>query len=220
MSKVLTTLGVSNRALGFVGGFAGDEIEGRLLNEGIPADFVRISEETRTNIIINELSSGNQAVFSAGGPEVQPYELLQLVHKVERLEGTDMVVISGSLPPGISPEIYRKLVGMAKERGARAVLDADGQALKVGISALPGVIKPNVHELSRLVGKDLNGMEEVVPAARGLQQGGIAIVLVSMGPEGILLVSEKETYLAAHPAWRSRIPLVPATLPWLDLCSG
>jgi len=52
---------------GFVGGFAGDEIEGRLLNEGILADFIRISAETRTNIIINDMSSGNQAVFSARG---------------------------------------------------------------------------------------------------------------------------------------------------------
>ncbi len=58
VSKVLTTLEVSNKALGFVGGFAGEELEGRLLNEGISCDFIRISGETRTNIIVNDMSTG------------------------------------------------------------------------------------------------------------------------------------------------------------------
>ena len=58
VSKVLTSLGVSNKALGFVGGFAGEELEGLLINEGIACNFVRISGGTRTNIIINETESG------------------------------------------------------------------------------------------------------------------------------------------------------------------
>ena len=57
VSRVLTSLEVVNKALGFVGGFAGEELEGRLLNEGIACDFVRISGETRTNIIVNETST-------------------------------------------------------------------------------------------------------------------------------------------------------------------
>jgi len=39
VSKVLKTLGASNRALAFVGGFAGEELEGRLLNQGVACDF-------------------------------------------------------------------------------------------------------------------------------------------------------------------------------------
>ncbi len=58
VSKVLTTLGVSNKALGFVVGFAGEEVEGRLLNEGISCDFIRISGETRTNIIVDDIATG------------------------------------------------------------------------------------------------------------------------------------------------------------------
>jgi 6-phosphofructokinase 2 len=114
VSKVLTTLGVSNKALGFVGGFAGEELEGRLTNEGISCDFIRISGETRTNIIINEMSTGSQTIFSASGPEIKPYELMQIIHKVERLEKPDIIIISGSLPPGVHPEIYRKIIEMSK----------------------------------------------------------------------------------------------------------
>src|SRR4030042_3719716 len=95
VSRVLTILGISNKALGFVGGFDGEELEGRLVNEGISCDFIRISGETRTNIIVNDMSTGSQTVFSASGPEIKSYELMKMIHKVEKLEKPDIVIISG-----------------------------------------------------------------------------------------------------------------------------
>lgn len=59
VSKVLKNFGLDNIALGFVGGFAGRELEGRLLNEGIQTDFIRVAGETRTNIIIHEKDAEN-----------------------------------------------------------------------------------------------------------------------------------------------------------------
>jgi 6-phosphofructokinase 2 len=199
VSKVLTTLKVLNKALGFIGGFAGEEVEGRLLNEGISCDFIRISGETRTNIVVNDMSNRKQTVYSASGPEIRPYELMRIIHKVEKLERPDIVVISGSLPPGIHPEIYRKLVAIAKDKGARVILDTDGDALKVGVQGFPEVIKPNIHELSRLVGTELKGMDAIIRAALNVHKQGVKIVLVSMGAKGILLVSKSKLYLASPP---------------------
>jgi 6-phosphofructokinase 2 len=199
VSKVLTTLEVRNYALGFIGGFAGEEVEGRMLNEGISCDFIRISGETRTNIVVNDMSNRKQTVFSASGPEIRPYELMRIIHKVEKLERPHIVVISGSLPPGIHPEIYRKLVAIAKDKGARVILDTDGNALKVGVQGLPEVIKPNIHELSRLVGTELKGIDAITRAAVNVHKQGVKIVLVSMGAKGILLVSKSKRYLASPP---------------------
>lgn len=199
VSRVLTTLGVSNKAVGFVGGFAGEELEGRLLNEGISCDFIRIPGETRTNIIVNDMSNRSQTVFSASGPEIKPYELMQMIHKIEKLEKPDIVTISGSLPPGVHPEIYRKIIEIAKNKGARTILDTDGDALKVGIQGFPDVIKPNTHELSRLVDIEFKEMDEIISAAQSVREKGIRIVLVSMGSRGILLIGEKEQYLASPP---------------------
>ncbi|GMT46599.1 MAG: tagatose-6-phosphate kinase [bacterium] len=199
VSRVLTTLGVVNKALGFVGGFAGEELEGRLLNEGIACDFVRISGETRTNIIVNEASTGNQTVFNARGPEIRPYEVMQMIHKVEKVENPEIVVISGSLPPGVNPEIYRKIIEIFRGRGAMVILDTDGDALRVGINGLPNVIKPNIHELGRLVGRELQKQDEIISAANSVLKLGTGIVLVSMGAEGVLLIAEKEQYLASPP---------------------
>jgi 6-phosphofructokinase 2 len=199
VSKVLKNLGVDNIALGFVGGFAGRELEGRLLNEGIETDFVRVSGETRTNIIIHETGTGKQLAFNARGPEIKPDELMQFIEQLEKLPCGDVVAIGGSIPLGVSPEIYRKIISLVKKCKAKVVLDVDGEALRQGIKALPNVIKPNIHELSELAGRELNGLDDVVSAARSINQQGVEIVLVSMGAKGILLVSDGQQYLAVPP---------------------
>lgn len=190
VSKVLTKFGVNNKALGFVGGFAGEELEGLLINEGIACDFVRISGRTRTNIIVNDLSMGTQTLFNARGPTITAYELMQIIHKIENLSDADYVVISGSLPKGVNPEIYRKIIEIALGNGARAILDTDGEALMVGLKGLPTIIKPNIHELSRFTGRPLAGLDSVIQAANEVRAQGIEIVLVSMGSQGMLMVCD------------------------------
>ena len=199
VSKVLKNLGVDNIALGFVGGFAGRELEGRLLNEGIETDFVRVSGETRTNIIIHETGTGKQLAFNARGPEIKPDELMQFIEQLEKLPCGEVVAIGGSIPLGVSPEIYRKIINLVKKCQAKVVLDVDGEALRQGIKALPNVIKPNIHELSELAGRELKGLDDVVSAAKSINQQGVEIVLVSMGAKGILLVSDGQQYLAVPP---------------------
>ena len=199
VSKVLTSLGISNKALGFVGGFAGEELEGLLINEGIACNFVRISGGTRTNIIINETESGRQTLFNARGPEIKPYELMQMIHKVEKLDSPEFVIISGSLPPGVNPEIYRKIIEIVKSNGAKAVLDTDGEAFKIGMLEQPDIIKPNIHELSRQTGRKLEKIDDIQNAAHKFRDQGIETVLVSMGARGMLLVGNNVQCLASPP---------------------
>jgi 6-phosphofructokinase 2 len=199
VSRVLTNLGVTNKAIGFIGGFDGEEFKGRLLNEGIVNDFIHISEEIRTNIIINERSTGSQFLFNARGPHIKPHELSKFIHSLENLHNPQIVIMSGSLPPGVNPEIYRRVTGIMREKGARVCLDADGDALSVGIRGRPDIIKPNINELSRLVGSPLRTDEEILAAARNVHGQGIHTVLVSQGAQGILLVSETEEYWAVPP---------------------
>lgn len=199
VSKVLTKFGVKNKALGFVGGFAGEELEGLLINEGIACDFVRISGRTRTNIIVNDMGAGTQTIFNAKGPTISAYELMQIIHKIEHLDSPDYVVISGSLPLGVNPEIYRKIIEIAKGKGAKVILDTDGEALTVGMQELPTIIKPNIHELSRLTGVPLHGLDSVIEAALNVRDLGIEIVLVSMGSSGMLMVSDLGRQLVQPP---------------------
>lgn len=200
VSRVLNELEVPNIALGFAGGFAGDELEGRLINEGIGCRFIRIREETRTNIILNDLTTHRQTVFSAKGPGIEPFELIRLVRLIESLENPETFIISGSIPEGVHSEIYRKIIDQVRSQGAYVALDTDGAALKAGIQAGPQLIKPNIHELGRLIGRELGSIPEIVDAARDLVGKGIETVLVSMGPQGILMVTAATVLHAIPPA--------------------
>jgi 6-phosphofructokinase 2 len=199
VSKVLTSFGVTNKALGFVGGFAGEELEGILINEGIACDFVRIAGRTRTNIIINDMASGNQTLYNAKGPEISAFELMQIIHKVEDFERPDFVILSGSLPGGVNPEIYRKIIEISKSKGAKVVLDTDAEALRIGLQEHPTMIKPNLHELSRISGRKLDTIDSIITEAKKVRLGGIEIVLVSMGSRGMLMVCDEGQYLAKPP---------------------
>jgi 6-phosphofructokinase 2 len=142
VSRVLTNLGVTNTALGFLGGFVGDELECRLTSEGVRSDLIRISGETRTNIIVHEVETGRHILLTASGPEVAPYEINALFSKLDGLGDPSSIAIGGSLPPGVHPEIYRRIIWAMKKRNAVTFLDADGDALRVGIQGGPTYIKP------------------------------------------------------------------------------
>ncbi len=190
VSRVLSNFGVPNVALGFVGGFAGLEIEGLLINEGVNFDFVKISEETRTNIVINSQSHEKQIIISAVGPHIPPFELTKFMEKINSVDNPSYVIISGSLPEGLKPAVYAKIIDTVKSLGAKVVLDTDGEALAFNINHKPDIIKPNKHEISRVVGRELQTIEDIIVAAKEINRKGIKTILVSMGKEGILYVSE------------------------------
>jgi len=199
VSKVLTAFGIENRALGFIAGFAGRQLEGQLVRDGTGCSFIPVSGETRINVIVHEIATGRQIIFNSLGPKVKPFELIEIVDVVKRVEEPEFVSIGGSLPPGAHPEIYRKIIETARLRGAKVVLDVDREALSVGIRGKPDIIKPNIHELSHLSGKKLEKREEILEAARKINRKGVETVLVSMGPKGILLVSDGKAYQAVPP---------------------
>jgi 6-phosphofructokinase 2 len=199
VSRVLTKLGLPNRALGFIGGYAGDELECRLISEGVDSDFVRISGETRTNIVLHESCTGRQILLTTSGPEISPYELGRLLKQVESLKDPTIVAMGGSLPPGVHPEIYRRMITLLRKKGILTILDADGEALRVGIQGNPDYIKPNIHELGRLVRRELTNIEEVMESAEEVRRLGVGTVLVSWGAKGMVLVGEEGSYLAVPP---------------------
>ena len=154
VSRVLTNLGVPNVALGFVGGFVGEELECRLEYEGVQTDMVRVSGETRTNIIVNETAGeGRHLLLTAKGPKIDPYELGSLFRKIEGLSEATMMAIGGSLPRGVHPDAYRRIITVMRRKGAITLLDADGENLRTGVKACPEYIKPNRREMSELVGE-------------------------------------------------------------------
>ncbi len=198
VSRALREMGSDNVALGLVGGFDGKELEGRLLLSGVACRFTRIANETRTNIIIQDESNGTETALLARGPEVEPPELMDFLEVLERSPDMNFLIISGSLPPGLTPEVYSRMITIGNERGARVVLDTAGEALRQSIRARPEVIKPNRSELAELAGRELPDIRSMADYSMGLLDR-VKTVLVSMGADGMLMVTSGQVVYARPP---------------------
>lgn len=199
VSRVIKEMGGRSIALGFVGGYDGLELEGRLINDGVLSNFIRIAGTTRTNIILKEKASSHQYVISAPGPHVSAHELSQIYQQIVSLPDMTYLVMSGSIPPGLKPSVYGQFIMAAKAKGAMVALDADGEAMREGVRSAPDFIKPNLKELSRLVGREVNTEQEIMEACDPLFNRGITIVMVSRGAKGILTVTHDEAYRCVPP---------------------
>lgn len=204
VSRAIRRLGGDSMALGFIGGHNGRVMVELLKAEGVTTYFTPIAQETRRNLIVST-ARGTQTIFNARGPDVSAEEWrCFLVHlRALELRGA-YVVLGGSLPRGAPPDAYGQIVRLAQGRGARAVLDADGQPLKAGLRARPFAIKPNVNELRRLTGRTLRSERDIVRAARAVNRKGVEIVIVSRGRAGLLLVSRAERWRAVPPSVKVR----------------
>lgn len=200
VSRAIKELGGHSVALGLVGGFSGLELQGRLINEGITCDFVTIADDTRTNIIVKDYATKKQMLLSAPGPEVRPQDVAAIYNKIAHLcPAPNFVVMGGSLPRGITQNIYAQLIKVIVTQGGKAVLDADDEPLRLGLEAKPYIIKPNIHELSRLAGREIQDLKGILSIARKLNKTGVEIVVVTMGQKGLVLVSEGITIHCISP---------------------
>lgn len=185
---------------GFIGGHNGEFILEQTVLEGLESDFVRTVGESRICIAIVDPIQKTQTELNEVGPEITADELSLLKAKFENLVSTvDYVVISGSTPPGVPDDIYKDLIGIANRYGTRCVLDASGLPLAEGIDAVPYMVKPNIHELSTVLGRQLATIEEAVDAASELNQRGIEIVVVTFGRDGAIAVTRDSAWRAIPP---------------------
>lgn len=188
VSIVLGNLGIKSTALGFIAGFTGDEIVRRLHNGGINSEFIKINDGiSRINI---KLKSIDGTEINGQGPHIDSSHIEQLMNRLRRLESGDILVLAGSIPAGISDNIYKDIMDMLKDKGVQIVVDATSRLLTNVLEYKPFFIKPNQHELGDIFNVTLNTQEEVIPYALKLKKMGAVNVCVSMGGKGAILVAD------------------------------
>ncbi|HEY9886200.1 MAG TPA: 1-phosphofructokinase [Vampirovibrionales bacterium] len=195
VSRVVKTLGGDTIATGFLGSFNGLHLEGLLINEGVTCDFIKIAQETRSNVIVFTQKSKDHIAFNSKGPSVTPYDLATLFHKITNLNTKpSFVMLGGSLPKGVSESIYGQLIYALKSQGIKVALDADNEPLKIGLKEKPNLIKPNSHEFSRLIGKKVESNQDILKEGQKFIEDGIETILVSMGSKGLIVFNKESAY--------------------------
>lgn len=195
VARVLKNFGVDVLATGLMAGFYGRRLIKELENEGIGNSFLEVEGETRTNLKIVDEERKITTEINEPGFAVFPKDLKRFEKKLtDLLNNAAILVIGGSLPVGAPETTYREYLQIAKEMGVKTILDADGPALKEGIKAGPYALKPNIYELEKLMGRRLDNEEEIVRAGREICEEGVALVVISMGSEGSIVLDREEAY--------------------------
>lgn len=191
ISYNLADLGVANIATGIAMGRTGEELVHILEDVGVACRFYTPEGgETRTNYALID-GEKNCTLISTKGPELTKETLdAFLVLYKELLSGVAFVVISGDASnftdsKGVS--LQAALFEIAKQNGAKVLLDASGKSLEECVKRSPYLIKPNVHELAELTKLPANTEDEIIAAIESLSPYQISIVAVSMGGEGSLV---------------------------------
>lgn len=196
VSRVLKHLGQASKCLGFIGGFTGDFIKEKLVEEGIETDFVAVNGDTRINV---KLKSNTETEINGVAPQITDDQLDALFAKLEKLTSEDILVLSGSVPGTLPVTIYKDMIEKVAGSRAKVVADTSGVAFKRVVTAKPFLIKPNHHELGEYFGVTVESFDDVKKYGKKLVDEGIEHVIVSMGGKGAIYI-DKDEYLFAPPA--------------------
>ena len=201
VAKVIRDFKREVNVTGFLGGIVAPIFKKCFQDEKINDHFINIKGTTRTNIQLFD-TKGKRTELLEKGPKIETNELTELLHKVEELSKESTVVaICGSAPRGVDEDYFTKLIQLCKNYCDKVIVDTSGSLLKVAIEQKPCLIKPNQDEMLELMGVKSATQDQMIEFAQEICRQGIEYVLISLGKEGAILVSEQG-------AWKGKAPEV------------
>ncbi len=180
VARALKLLGRPVIATGLAGGTVGNRVLERLAEESILADFTRIEGDSRTNLAVVDPTSGQQTEINERGPQVSADEIERFVEKLLYLApGASICALAGSIPPGLEPDVYARLIAELRNAGVLTVLDAEGEPMRAGLRAEPAVVVPNVLEAEAAVGHEFNDADDFLLGLNGLLEMGAGEAIIT-----------------------------------------
>lgn len=193
VSKAISRLGGNSLAVFTSGGYTGKMLEELIAKETIDSKVITVESMTRESFIAVDDNTNSQYRFGFTGGELSNAECDEILKTVRNAK-SNFLVVSGSLNEGLSDDFYQQIAQIAKENDTKLIVDTSGEPLKNVIKTGAYLIKPNVGELAKLIGVETLELEQVNDAAKQIiASGGAEIVVVSLGPQGAVMVT-KDSY--------------------------
>jgi 1-phosphofructokinase family hexose kinase len=193
-ARIAAALGADVLLVAALGGARGARYRQLLDEQGMSSSVVEVEGETRQTISI--VDDGDVVEIHEPWQGLSAQEADELVRTAEaELGGEAVVIVSGSLPPGAPVDLHARLVRAARERGAFTVLDTSTpQAFAAAARERPDLVKPNLHEATRIEGVETlaaSDLTEAAQLARRLAERVGCSVWLTLGAYGSLLISEQ-----------------------------
>jgi 6-phosphofructokinase 2 len=200
VARAIKKLGGSATAIYPAGGYTGKFFTQLLKKEGIDTIEIETVNHTRENLIVLDESTNQQYRFGMPGQPQIEKEWQQCLQAIDELKGVEFIVASGSLAPGIPAGIFGRIAVIARKKNAKLIVDTSGEALRYAVEKGVYLLKPNLGELSSLVGKEEIDIGMVIPLAKEIiSKGQSEVIVISLGAAGAMLVSKNESYHMVSP---------------------
>jgi 1-phosphofructokinase/tagatose 6-phosphate kinase len=196
IARAIKRLGQPVIATGFAGGATGTRVVEGLSGESILNDFVRIHDESRTNTVVLDPTTGMHTEINERGPAISDQELELFREKLLYLaQGASICVFAGSLPRGVEQDVYYALIREVRRLGVTTMIDTDGEPLRLAMRAEPDLVSPNELESEELVGHEFNDADDRAQAVLEMTRLGAreAIMTVSDGCYARVLEKSRPT---------------------------
>ena len=200
VSRALAHMGCNSTPLYLAGGYTGDFLQRMLAAENIKSLVIPTEGFTRTNITVVDESTGLQYRFGMVSPSIKETEWQQCLTILEQQEGVEFIVASGSIPHDVPTDFFGRVAAIAKKKKAKLIIDTSGDALQHAVTEGVFMIKPNRTELSALYGKEELTKDKTKEAAQSIiASGGCQAMVISMGPDGAMLITSDECFQIPSP---------------------
>jgi 6-phosphofructokinase 2 len=198
VARVLKRLGADVTAIYPAGGTLGLLLSQLVDHEGISQITIPIANETREDFTVNERATGFQYRFVLPGPQLAEHEWQACLALITALEAhTRFVVCSGSLPPGVPNDFYRRVAEATRRAGRDIIVDSSGAPLKAVLEAGVYLLKPSLSELRDIFGAALDIRADQIEACRTLVENKHAeVVALTLGEQGAILVTHDQVLRA------------------------
>ena len=204
---VIDELGGSSHSIVMLGGANGLRWQTAAKTAAMSYDAVAIDGENRSSFVLIDDLRGKIAEVIDAGPQVTAPEaetFLRVV--VDAIEGAALLVLSGSIPPGMPETLYRTIIQSASLQRLPVVVDAHSAPLQYALEACPWLIKPNLDEFHQLMQIGESTMSQRISLLQS-QTGAIAEnILLSMSEMGALLSTSTGVWFIAPPSESVTLP--------------
>lgn len=218
VTRAIKKLGGESVALYPSGGPTGEMLQLLFDQEGLTHRPVPVKGWSRESLVILEESTGQQYRFGMPGPELGDDEWQRCLGELSNIKPKpDFIVASGSLPPGVPPDFYARIVRTGKDMKAKVIVDTFGEALSLALKEGVFLIKPNIREFRDLVGQVVKEESQIRAAARRFVESGQSeVVVISLGASGALMVSKDAVEHIVPPT----VPIISKVGAWDSMVAG
>src|SRR5215471_8384023 len=178
VARAIKKLGGDPIAIYPAGGYTGQFFTHLLEREHVPSIVIDVEHSMRENVIVLEETTNCQFRFGFPGARLHRHEWQKCLDAIYNIDDAKYLVASGSLPDGVPSDIFAKLAVIAKEKNIRMIIDTSQEALRHAVEEGVYMLKPNLGELSLLVGKSELTADEIPAAGRQIISRGKCEVLV------------------------------------------